>query len=226
MGTGKVKSQCGQRIEDAEVAHVLAVQRFHAEDADDDLGRHAIGLFGPCQRVLVLLPESGAGLDAARLDEALAVCGPVFSGRAGRGQDQLFDQRQAVGFADVLAQPGGRQGEAGGRLVSPGRGCRVVGVGLVDQLARASFGGFAVPPGFAGMACFGHVLDARVFLGALGFGVGARQGQQQAGPQAQKSPSPGRGRKTRLHGGSVNLCVGSWLRFDMGSAARHACVLS
>ena len=83
MGLGEIESKRGQGIDHAEVAHLLPVDGFHADDADDDLGRHAEFLLGALQRGLVVLPEPHAGADADRVDEAAAVHTPVL-GRARR----------------------------------------------------------------------------------------------------------------------------------------------
>jgi hypothetical protein len=76
------EGQRGQGVEHAEAAGVAAVHGFHADDADDDLGRHAVGRFGPRQRGGVLVPEAHAGIDADRLDEALR-CRRQFFGLPG-----------------------------------------------------------------------------------------------------------------------------------------------
>ena len=96
---GEVEGQRGQRVHHAEVAHVLAVEGFHAQDADDDLGRHAVFTFGACQRVGMLLPEAHPGADAYRFDEAGTVGLPVFR-RALRGrQHQAWHLRQKARLA-------------------------------------------------------------------------------------------------------------------------------
>src|SRR5256885_17171757 len=63
------------------VAHLLAVDGLHADDADDDFGRHAVLLFGTRQRGGIVLPETGSGAYAHGLDKAAAVDAPVL-GRA------------------------------------------------------------------------------------------------------------------------------------------------
>src|SRR5439155_17722613 len=67
---GEVEGQRRERVDGAEAAHLLAVHGLDADDADDDLRRHAVDLFGKRQPLLVRAPEGHAGADARRLDEA------------------------------------------------------------------------------------------------------------------------------------------------------------
>jgi hypothetical protein len=130
----KVEGERGQRVDDAEVAHVLAVDRLHADDADDDLRRHAELGLRLRQRAAVALPEAHAGADAQRLDEAAAVRAPVL-GRAARGrQHQARHLAQEHGLADGLARPFGVQAAAPGHLVGPAHG-------VVAQQVGARLGG-------------------------------------------------------------------------------------
>ena len=58
---GKVQGQGAQGIDEPKVAHVPPKISFHPNDAHHQLGGHTVGLLGPLQCVLVLLPKSQPG---------------------------------------------------------------------------------------------------------------------------------------------------------------------
>ncbi len=98
-----VERERGQRVDHAEVAGVAAVDRLDAEDADDDLGRHAEVAFGPREQRVVVLPEAEARGKADWLDEARAVDGPVAT-HAGRRR-RHHQPRRGRAVADVGEEP-------------------------------------------------------------------------------------------------------------------------
>ena len=53
----KVEGQRGERLDGGEFAGVATVEGFHADDGDDDLGRHAMFLRGALQCAGMLFPE-------------------------------------------------------------------------------------------------------------------------------------------------------------------------
>ncbi|EXI80202.1 MAG: hypothetical protein AW12_02917 [Candidatus Accumulibacter sp. BA-94] len=65
-----------QRLEDAEAAHVLAVDRFDADDGDDHLGRHAMDRLGALQRRGMCLPERQSAREPLLIDETPAIALP------------------------------------------------------------------------------------------------------------------------------------------------------
>ena len=83
----KVEGQRGERLDGGELAGVATVEGFHADDGDDDLGRHAMFLRGALQCAGMLFPELQAAIDAHRLQEAGPVGLPVrqLGCRGGRG---------------------------------------------------------------------------------------------------------------------------------------------
>ena len=129
VGCGEIEGQRGQRVQHAVAAQLLAVQGFHADDADDDLCRHAVLPFGALQRRAVGLPERDAGADADRVDEAAAIQAPVLGGSPRRWQHQARDARQVVRLADGLAHPFAVQVAAFGHVVGPAHHVLAGGVG-------------------------------------------------------------------------------------------------
>ena len=85
----KIQGQGGQGIQHTVVAHVLTVEGLDADDANNHFGRDAVGLLSTREGALVGLPKLCAGLDAAWLDEALAVSAPVFGHAHRRRHDQF-----------------------------------------------------------------------------------------------------------------------------------------
>ena len=75
---GKVKSQGGQSVEDAEISGVLSVEGLHAQNAHDDASGYAISMLGTGQVGGVFLPKCKASSNATGFDEALAIRAPVF----------------------------------------------------------------------------------------------------------------------------------------------------
>jgi hypothetical protein len=130
VGVGEVEAQRGQRVDHAVAAHVLAVEGLHADDADDDLGRHAVLRFSPRQGPGVVLPEAQAGAYAHGLDEARAVGGPVLRHAPGRRQHQARHLAQQPGLAYGLAHPFAVQAAALGQVVGEPHGLRALGIVL------------------------------------------------------------------------------------------------
>jgi len=130
VGVGEVEGQGGQRVDDTVAAHVPAVQGLHADDADDDLGRHAVLRLGARQGLGVVLPEAQAGADAHRLDKARAVGGPVLGAAFGRRQHQARHLAQQPRLADGLAHPFALQAAALGQVVGEAHGIGALGVVL------------------------------------------------------------------------------------------------
>ena len=126
---GEVKGQGGQRVDHAEVAHVLAVDGLDPQDAHDDFLRHAEFLLGTLQRAGMFLPEAQPGAHAHRLDEAGAVGLPVLGRALGRWQHQALHCGQQARLADALAHPGRVQVAARGQVVGKLHGVGTVGVG-------------------------------------------------------------------------------------------------
>ena len=85
------KRQRGHCVHYTEASGVAAIHGFDPEDADDDVGRHAVLLFGAPQRLAVVVPEIHAGVDAHRFDKTRAVSGPVF-GPPGRCRFHQLDR--------------------------------------------------------------------------------------------------------------------------------------
>ena len=101
-----VECQGGQRIDHTEIAHLLAIDGFHADDADDVLRRHSIGLLGARQCGLVFVPEAQACADADGLDKAAAVGAPVFhSGRTCARGHQALHRGVEARLVQAGAQP-------------------------------------------------------------------------------------------------------------------------
>mmetsp|Transcript_41232 Transcript_41232/g.96507 ORF Transcript_41232/g.96507 Transcript_41232/m.96507 type:complete len:418 (+) Transcript_41232:404-1657(+) len=177
---GEVEGQRGQRVQHLEAAGDAAIKGLDAEDADDDLGRHAVLALGPGQRGFVLGPEGQAGVDAPGVDEALAVGRPVLGGARRRRQDELAHARQVQGLGQQVAQRGG------------------IPTGVVRQRVGKGhqFGAWAQRPGGR--------LRTGVAGGRLG-AQGGRQGQgcQQGGRQVQQS-----GRR-RFHARSIRAAARS-----------------
>ena len=101
----EVEGEGRKRIDDAKVAHLLAVDRFDADDADDDLGRHAVHLLGLVEPALVGAPERGAGAQANRLDEAGPVRGPVLRRPCRRRHDVARHDRDEARLRERAAHP-------------------------------------------------------------------------------------------------------------------------
>ena len=67
-----------QRIDHPEVAHVFAIQRFYANDANDDVGGHAILLLGFGQAVDIGAPKGDTGVNTVGFNKPLTVGAPIF----------------------------------------------------------------------------------------------------------------------------------------------------
>ena len=109
MGLRKVQCQRGQSIHHAKVAHVAAVNGFHADDADNDLCGHAELLLGTRERLVVGLPELHAGAYAHGVDKAAAVYRPVLHKGLASRRHQACDHRQVARFAQLRTHPVDRQ---------------------------------------------------------------------------------------------------------------------
>ncbi|MNM47204.1 hypothetical protein D3C81_581670 [compost metagenome] len=127
------KCQGGQRVEHAEASCVAAIHGFHADDADDDLGRHAILAFGALQRLRIFFPKFHARIDAHRLDEAGAVGLPVLRLAGRRRFHQLHRRFHIAHLADQRVQFGTVKAMLGGHVVE--EGADLFPVGIVDKLA-------------------------------------------------------------------------------------------
>ena len=154
VGVWKIKGQCGQRVQHADVAHVAAVQRFHANDADDDFCRHAIFALGARQRRPVLLPKAHTCTHPHFVDKTRAVGLPVLGGAARRRQHQARHLWQKARLAEGAAQPVGVQATALCHVV--GKGHHIGPAGVVAGGRRGAGGGST---GGLGAQLF------RVFLG-------------------------------------------------------------
>ena len=102
---GEVKGQGAQGVDDAKRAGIAAIDGFHADDADDDLSRHAKFLFSLLQRDGIGLPKPHAGFDADRVDKPAAVDPPVFRHPFGRWLHQTADLRQLPRLANSGSHP-------------------------------------------------------------------------------------------------------------------------
>ena len=98
----EVKGQGGKSIEDAVVAHDLAVICLHAQDAHDQGGGNAELGLGTRQRVGVLGPKAQASLQAHGFDEAVAVGSPVLRHPCGRGHHQLSRSALITGLLQCI----------------------------------------------------------------------------------------------------------------------------
>jgi len=155
----KIKGQGGQRVHYPEVAHLLTVDGFHADDAHDGLRGHAKFAFGTRQRVGVVLPKAQARADAHRVDEAAAVHPPVLGRALGRRQHELGHLGQKARLPNGLAHP---------FAVQVAALCQVVG--KLQRLWTRGVDGAAVRCGAAGgggSLGFARIL---VFLGASAYG--------------------------------------------------------
>ncbi len=141
----KIEGQRGERVHHAEAAHVLAVERFHAQDADDDRGRHAVFALGARECVGMLVPEANARADAHGLHEARAVGGPVLGGAPGGRQHEARHLRQEPGLPDGLPHPFAVQPAALGEVVGEAQG---LGPLRVQHFRRGLF--LLFPGGFLG----------------------------------------------------------------------------
>ena len=170
---GKVEAQRGQRIDGAEAAHLLAVDRLDADDADDHLRRHAIALFGELQPLLVRIPERHAGRDAPGFDEAVPVSHPVLRRARRRRHDEAGDARDEASLRQGVAHRCRIQAMPVGHLV--GKAHHVVALPVGDEL--------------------GFLLGPHRVLARLGDGSRQRntQHQRQAGECAQKTMQCGSG---------------------------------
>ena len=104
---GKVEGEGGERIDDAEVAHLPSVDRLHADDPDDDLGWHAIAPLRFGEPLLVLVPELASGAQPHRLHEAVAVRIPVLRSAGRRRHHESGNHRLVACACQLLAHPGG-----------------------------------------------------------------------------------------------------------------------
>ena len=125
----KVQRQRGQGIHHAEVAHVAAIDGFHADDADDDFGGHAKLLLGTRKRLAVGMPELHTGANAHGVDKAAAVHRPVFHKGLACGRHQTGDHGQILRFTQLRTHPVGRQVAAGGNVVGQLHGITPAGIG-------------------------------------------------------------------------------------------------
>ena len=174
VGRRKVKCQRGQRIQDAEVSGVLAVEGFDADDAHHDGGRHAVFALGPFQGALVGFPESDARLDALGFDEAGAVGCPVFGHGCGGRQDEFFDHRNALGLANLFEDPVGGQVKSLGGVLGPKSGVFARGIQSARRLWFLGFSDFGLG--------FGLAVSVAVFFAGRAGGLGGG-GQDQAARQ-------------------------------------------
>ena len=150
------EGQRGQGFEHAEAPGIAPVLGFDADDGDDDLARHAVDGFGTHQLGAVFLPKREAALDAAGVEEALAVARPgaLLFGHCGR-----HDGAQNGGIGS---------GDAEGA-------CQLVGVETVP-LGHL---GDEFP-------CFGQLDEGRWRRRFLVFGGVRGRGEQQAGRQGEQ----------------------------------------
>ena len=181
----KVEGERRQRIDDAKVAHLAAIDRLDADDADDDLRRHAVQLLGGREPRLVGLPELRPGLDADRLDEAGAIGGPVLRRAGRRRHDVARDARHEARLRQRRADPGGIELAALGQRV--GEAHDVVALAIGDEVGSAVV---ARP-----------ALVAFVFLRAAGAGVLAARREPAGGQQQRAARSRGAIASPRLSGG-------------------------
>ena len=104
------EGQGGQRIDDPCLAHHTPPAGFHADDADDDLRRHAVDARCPLQVGFVLVPEQHAVLYVTRRDELLPVAQPGAVRSAGWGigrglpVHQADHPVQALGLGEQVVQ--------------------------------------------------------------------------------------------------------------------------
>ena len=196
VGCGEVEAQRGQGVDHAEVAHLLAVDGLHADDADDDFGRHAVLLFSTRQRGGIGLPEAGSGADANGLDEAAAVDAPVLGRALGSRRHQAGHLRQKARLGDGVAHPVHRQVVAHRNVGSHLHGVRPFAVG------RAALHGL----GHGGAACRrgGGGSGRALFRGRFGRGLGRAGlgGRRLAG---QRAAGQGGGCKQQQGGGDQSL---------------------
>ncbi|CFO51154.1 Uncharacterised protein [Bordetella pertussis] len=191
-GIEVVECQRRQGVDHAEVAHVAAIQGFHADDGGDDRGRHAVALGGAVEQVLVGVPEFHAPGDALGFDETPAIGQPAapdfLARRAGRG-DEAGDGR-VVARAFQAGQHL-RQGQLALRRQLFGEGADV-GPQFAGRRQRG--GAFVARYGFVradadavGLAC-GGLRGKMLGLGCLaGGGTAGQQGRQRA--DLQESPT-------------------------------------
>ena len=203
MGAGEVKRQRGQGVHHTEVAHVLAVERLHAQDAHDDLCWHAVFAFGPRQGGSVGLPKAQPGTDANGLDETAAVGLPIFGLAFGGGQHQTGHARQKTRLANRFAHPGRIKVTPRRYVIGKQHGFGTVGVGAAGGrwCCRACWG----------LGCF----DGRGRL--------AGEGGKSAGGERQREQ--GRERQTGIHGVERGRGQRSWRHWRCRGASCWRLVL-
>ena len=200
VGCGEVEAQRGQGVDHAEIAHLLAVDGLHADDADDDFGRHAVLLFGTRQRGGIGLPEACSGAYAHGLDKAAAVDAPVLGRALGSRRHQAGHLGQKARLGDGVAHPVHRQVVAHRNVGSHLHGVRPFAVG------RAALHGL----GHGGAACRrgGGSSGRALFRGRFGRGLGGSLGCAGLGGRrlaGQRAAGQGGGRKQQQGGGDQSL---------------------
>ena len=75
---GVVKGQRGQCVECPETAGISSINGFNAEDADNDVGRYTVLLFGSVEIFFIRVPEADSGIDPDWFNHSLTIGLPVF----------------------------------------------------------------------------------------------------------------------------------------------------
>ena len=131
---GEVQGQGAQGIDQSKVAHVPPKISFHPNDAHHQFGGHTVGLLGPLQCAVVLLPKRQASGYAARFHKARSIGLPVFGAGGGRWQDQCRQAVQARSVGNLAAHPW--QWQLVGLGQSLGQGLYFGGVAMGRGLGR------------------------------------------------------------------------------------------
>ena len=175
---GEIEGQGGQRIDDPEVAHLLAVDRFDADDGDHDLRRHAVQGLGLIEPLRIGTPEGSASADAHRLDEAGPVGRPVLRRPRRRRHDVAGHARDVAGLAQCRGDPGRVELASSGRF--GGEAHHVVAAAVGDEVGRGVVDDAGRPR--RARLCAGLLLR-RTLRGGERRQCGRRSGNQQTAAQ-------------------------------------------